>query len=97
MIGLVMSCSAVSVLSWHVVHSHVRHVKKAVIGQEIWLDPTEAESTASEGSLVLACLPALGAVSSVWQTGAMKVPEVLQVVIRRFRIPDQRVDIFAPV
>ena len=75
-------------------YSHVRHLKQAVIGQEIWLDPTEAESLASKGSLVLACLPALGAVVSVWQMGAMKAPEVLQVIIRCFRIPDQRLDVF---
>jgi exosome complex component MTR3 len=49
------------------------------VGREIWLDPTEEESLASSGSLVLACMPALGTVISVWQSGRMSTREAIDV------------------
>ncbi|KII88470.1 hypothetical protein PLICRDRAFT_41631 [Plicaturopsis crispa FD-325 SS-3] len=50
----------------------------SVVGTEIWLDPTEEEARASTGSLVLACMPALGTVTSVWQSGQMRPEEAIQ-------------------
>lgn len=50
-----------------------------MVGREIWLDPTEEEALASSGSLVLACMPALGAVVSIWQSGQMNVREAFDV------------------
>jgi exosome complex component MTR3 len=41
------------------------------MGSEIWLDPTLAEAQASDGTLILSCMPALGTVTSVWQSGKM--------------------------
>ncbi|KAF8964713.1 mRNA transport regulator 3 [Flammula alnicola] len=49
----------------------------AVIGTEIWLDPTEEESRISNGTLVLSCMPALTSVTSVWQTGRMEPSRIL--------------------
>ncbi|KAJ7632652.1 ribosomal protein S5 domain 2-type protein [Roridomyces roridus] len=49
----------------------------SAVGNEIWLDPTEEEARLANGTLVLACMPALGKITSVWQTGQMKVPEAL--------------------
>ncbi|KAJ7109410.1 mRNA transport regulator 3 [Mycena epipterygia] len=49
----------------------------SVVGKEIWLDPTEEEARLSNGTLVLACMPALKKITSVWQTGEMKVAEAL--------------------
>jgi exosome complex component MTR3 len=43
------------------------------------VDPTEGESGAARGSLTLSCMPALSAVTSVWQKGTASVEEVLQV------------------
>ena len=49
------------------------------MGTEVWLDPTEAETLLSTGTLVLACMPALETVSSIWQTGSMTPNDVLAV------------------
>ncbi|KAI0807497.1 mRNA transport regulator 3 [Fomes fomentarius] len=43
----------------------------AVVGEEIWLDPTEEEGKVSSGTLILSGMPALGTVTSVWQSGAI--------------------------
>ncbi|KAK7019352.1 3' exoribonuclease family, domain 1-domain-containing protein, partial [Favolaschia claudopus] len=50
----------------------------SVVGKEIWLDPTAQEARFSQGTLVLACIPALQKVTSIWQTGEMKVAEMLR-------------------
>lgn len=55
---------------------------KSIVGTEIWLDPTEDEARASKGSLVLACMPALETITSVSQSGQMKVEELLRVCFR---------------
>jgi exosome complex component MTR3 len=52
---------------------------QSVVGKEIWLDPTEEETRLSRGTLVLASMPALRKITSVWQTGEMKLAEVLRV------------------
>jgi len=41
------------------------------IGKEIWLDPTEVEAQAASGSIILAGMPALGTITSIWQSGRM--------------------------
>lgn len=53
------------------------------MGNQVWLDPTHEESRLSNGSLVIACMPALTSVTSVWQTGGMTPRQVLSV--RTFR------------
>ncbi|TFK98925.1 3' exoribonuclease family, domain 1-domain-containing protein [Pterulicium gracile] len=50
----------------------------AVVGEETFLDPTDRESRASTGSVVLACMPALGTVTSLWQSGRMKPVDVIE-------------------
>ena len=52
---------------------------KSIVGTEVWLDPTQKEMQVSKGSLVLSCMPALGTVTSVWQSGQMKPQELLKV------------------
>ncbi|KAJ7172436.1 ribosomal protein S5 domain 2-type protein, partial [Mycena filopes] len=49
----------------------------SVVGNEVWLDPTEEEARLSKGTLVLSCMPALEKITSIWQTGEMKVAEAL--------------------
>lgn len=56
-------------------HAH----EQAVVGEETFLDPTDRESRASTGSVVLACMPALGTVTSLWQSGRMKPVDVIEV------------------
>jgi exosome complex component MTR3 len=78
LLGLVTSCAAVG----HEISlspSHQFSFFQSVVGQEIWLDPTEEEARLSKGTLVLACMPALMKITSVWQTGEMKVTEALGV------------------
>ena len=55
------------------------HIVQSIAGTEIWLDPTEKEMQLSNGCLVLSCMPALGTVTSLWQSGQMKPNEVLEV------------------
>ncbi|KAF8591995.1 ribosomal protein S5 domain 2-like protein [Ramaria rubella] len=52
----------------------------AKVGESIWLDPTIDEARCARGSLTLACMPALGTMTSVWQTGQMTVDEAIQCV-----------------
>ncbi|OJT15721.1 b(0,+)-type amino acid transporter 1 [Trametes pubescens] len=50
----------------------------AVVGEEIWMDPTEEDSKLASGSVVLASLPALGTITSVWQSGSMAPDEAIK-------------------
>ncbi|KAF8894648.1 mRNA transport regulator 3 [Infundibulicybe gibba] len=50
----------------------------SIVGNDIWLDPTEDETVTSAGILVLSCMPALGSVTSVWESGQMKAEEALK-------------------
>ncbi|KIM87123.1 hypothetical protein PILCRDRAFT_95960 [Piloderma croceum F 1598] len=50
----------------------------SIVGEEVWLDPTQKEMQVSKGCLVLSCMPALGTVTSVWQSGQMKPQELLK-------------------
>ncbi|KAG1905594.1 3' exoribonuclease family, domain 1-domain-containing protein [Suillus fuscotomentosus] len=43
----------------------------AIVGDGIQLDPTEAEARASSGTVILACMPALDSITSIWQSGQM--------------------------
>jgi len=52
-----------------------------VVGEEIWLDPTEEEVQKSSGSLVLSCLPALDTITGLTQFGQMLPSRVFQVSI----------------
>ncbi|KAG5638365.1 hypothetical protein H0H81_000376 [Sphagnurus paluster] len=51
----------------------------SVVGSETWLDPTEAETQSSEGTVILSCIPALGTITSLWQSGQMRQHDVLRV------------------
>ncbi|GJJ09575.1 hypothetical protein Clacol_003798 [Clathrus columnatus] len=42
-----------------------------IVANEVWLDPTKTESERSQSSLILACMPALGTVTCLSQTGSM--------------------------
>lgn len=53
---------------------------KSAVGNEIWLDPTQHEIQVSKGCLVLSSIPALGIITSLWQSGQMKPQEVLKVI-----------------
>ena len=60
-----------------------------MVGKEIWVDPTDEEARVSNGTLVLACMPALETVTSVWQSGQMKVDEMLRVRISPSLLQDR--------
>lgn len=49
------------------------------MNEEIWLDPSADEARASRGTMSLSCMPALGVITNVWQTGQMSTEEALQV------------------
>ncbi|KAI0647134.1 mRNA transport regulator 3 [Trametes meyenii] len=49
----------------------------AIIGNEIWMDPTEEEGQVAVGSLALASMPALGTITNIWQTGSMSPDEAI--------------------
>ncbi|KAL5532757.1 MTR3 [Sanghuangporus sanghuang] len=44
--------------------------------REMWLDPTAEEARDAQGCLTLSCVPALGLVTNLWQTGQMSIDEV---------------------
>jgi len=50
----------------------------SIVGKEIWLDPTEEEAKVASGSLVLAGIPALGTITSVWQSGRITPEQAMQ-------------------
>ena len=50
-----------------------------MIGDEIWLDPTDEESKISSGTLILSGMPALEKITSVWQSGSMTPAEAMKV------------------
>lgn len=50
----------------------------SMMDKDLWLDPTAEEATLARGSLTLACMPALGTITSVWQTGQMSAEEAIQ-------------------
>jgi exosome complex component MTR3 len=49
------------------------------MGEEIWLDPNHDEATAGASTLVLACMPALGIVTNIWQNGTMSPKQAFEV------------------
>ena len=50
-----------------------------MVGDEIWLDPTEDEEKTSSGTLILSGMPALGTITSVWQSGSMSPAQAIKV------------------
>ncbi|KAF9264653.1 ribosomal protein S5 domain 2-like protein [Marasmius fiardii PR-910] len=48
-----------------------------VVGEEIWLDPTEEEARNSNGTLVLSCMPAIETVTNIWQNGKMQTAQAI--------------------
>jgi len=50
----------------------------AVIGEDVWLDPTEEETQLATGMLLCACIPALGSTTNVWQTGRILPAKAIQ-------------------
>lgn len=52
---------------------------QAVMGEEIWVDPTEEESKGSSGTVVLSGMPALGTITNVWQSGSMAPADAIRV------------------
>jgi exosome complex component MTR3 len=82
MIGLVVSCSGVSAFTsrFRILFDIEGLSVKSIVGKEVWLDPTQKEMQVSKGCLVLSCMPALGTVTSIWQSGQMKPQELLKVI-----------------
>lgn len=54
---------------------------QAIVGDDIQLDPSEAEARASSGTLILACMPALDSITSIWQSGQMSAELSLKVML----------------
>lgn len=49
----------------------------AIVDGQVWLDPTENEIRVATGSLVQSYMPALGALTSVWQSGQITAEQLL--------------------
>jgi exosome complex component MTR3 len=79
MLGLVMSCTAVSTIMLRSRQSHSLRLVQSLVEQEAWLDPTEDEVKVGRGTLTLACMPALGTITSVSQNGRMAPDVCIQV------------------
>ena len=57
------------------------------MGEEIWLDPTEEEGKVSSRTLILSGMPALGTITSVWQSGSMTPDYAIKVCFPCFLHP----------
>lgn len=81
MLGLVASCSSVRcTVETRVIFTALIHTfLQSLVGNDVWLDPTEQETSLAEANLVFACIPALGVVTSVWETGRMLPAQAIQV------------------
>lgn len=82
MLGLVAACSAC--LLPYVPFTSAMDVDSNAAADnpgspEIWLDPTAEESARSSGALIMACIPALGTVTNIRQTGLMTTGTAEQV------------------
>lgn len=77
MLGLVASSSAVSssLLMINVTSFFIQ----AVLGKELWMDPTTSEAKAATGCVTMACMPALGLTTNLWQSGRMSIDEAEKV------------------
>ncbi|KAI6112039.1 3' exoribonuclease family, domain 1-domain-containing protein [Pisolithus croceorrhizus] len=49
-----------------------------VRGDEIRLDPVEKEAAAADGTVILACMPALSSITNVYQSGRVSVQSALK-------------------
>lgn len=52
---------------------------QAVVGEEIWIDPTESEVELADSTIIIACMPALGTITNVRQNGLTKPADTLKV------------------
>jgi hypothetical protein len=52
---------------------------QSVVGNEVWLDPSEEEAAYSKGTIIISCMPALGTVTSIWQGGQISPPSAIDV------------------
>jgi len=75
--GLVVSTSAVSL--YNASNYNFLPAMKGVVGNEIWLDPTHDEASKAKGNFVLAYMPALETITSVYENGAITPAELLSV------------------
>ncbi|KAK7467095.1 3'-5'-exoribonuclease [Stygiomarasmius scandens] len=51
-----------------------------VIEDNVWVDPTQDEASQAQGVMVFSCMPALGKVTSLWESGRMKPSELLSCI-----------------
>ncbi|KAF8520146.1 ribosomal protein S5 domain 2-like protein [Hysterangium stoloniferum] len=49
----------------------------AMVEEDIWLDPTAEETVRARASFTIACIPALGTVTNIWQTGQLTAEEAI--------------------
>ncbi|KIL00122.1 hypothetical protein PAXRUDRAFT_822002 [Paxillus rubicundulus Ve08.2h10] len=49
-----------------------------VLGDETRLDPTEEEANASDGIVIVACMPALSSITNVWESGRLTANDALK-------------------
>lgn len=57
---------------------------QAIVGDDTYLDPSETEARASSGTVILACMPALDSITSIWQSGHMTADMALKVTSLQF-------------
>ncbi|KIY43415.1 ribosomal protein S5 domain 2-like protein [Fistulina hepatica ATCC 64428] len=52
----------------------------SVVDSGLWLDPTAREASVSNGTVILSCLPALGTITNVWQSGSLTPVQAIQAI-----------------
>ena len=58
-------------------------VRQATIDSSLHVDPTSHESLIASSRVTLACMPALGKITNVWQTGEIGAEQTIEVSTRR--------------
>lgn len=66
--------------------------RQATINSSLHVDPTSHESLIATSRVTLACMPALGKITNVWQTGEIEGEKAMEVSVfftsRRFSFPN---------
>ena len=57
-------------------------VRQATIDSSLHVDPTSYESLIASSRVTLACMPALGKITNVWQTGEIGAEQTIEVSTR---------------
>lgn len=51
----------------------------SLVGDQVWVDPTTEESQRATGTVLVACMPAIGILTNTWQVGQLTLEQTQSV------------------